>query len=84
MKRPRALRPGDTIGIVAPSSPIPREELDRGVALLEARGYRVVVGANVMARHPSYDYLAGTDAQRAADLNEMLVRSDIQAVFCAL
>jgi len=83
MKRPRALRNGDTIGIVAPSSPIPREELEQGVALLEGRGYRVVVGENVLARHPSCDYLAGTDAQRAADLNEMLTRPDIDAVFCA-
>lgn len=77
------MRPGDTIGIVAPSSPIPPEELERGVAFLEARGYRVVVGRNVLARHPSCDYLAGTDAQRAADLNEMLARPDIDAVFCA-
>ena len=83
MKRPQALRRGDTVGIVAPASPVPREELEKGVALLEARGYRVAVGQNVLARHPSNDYLAGTDAQRAADLNEMLTREDIQAVFCA-
>jgi len=83
MNRPRALKRGDTIGIVAPSGPIPRDELEQGVALLEARGYRVVVGENVLARHPSFDYLAGTDAQRAADLNEMLTRPDIDAVFCA-
>lgn len=83
MQRPRALRRGDTIGIVAPAGPVPREELEQGIALLEARGYRVVVGDHVLARHPSCDYLAGTDAQRAADLNEMLARSDIQAIFCA-
>lgn len=82
MKRPPALRRGDTIGIVAPASPVPREELELGIGLLEARGYRVVVGENALARHPSNDYLAGTDAQRAADLNEMLLRPDIQAVFC--
>ena len=83
MKRPRALKRGDTIGIVAPSGPIPCEELEQGVALLEARGYRVVVGENVLSCHPSYDYLAGTDAQRAADLNAMLTRPEIDAVFCA-
>lgn len=83
MKIPPALRTGDAIGIVAPSSPVLREELEAGVALLEARGYRVVVGEHVLARHPSNDYLAGTDAQRAADLNEMLTRADIHAVLCA-
>ncbi len=83
MLKPCALRPGDTIGVVAPASPVPREELEQGVALLEGRGYRVVVGDHVLARHPSNDYLAGTDAQRAADLNSMLAREDIHAVICA-
>jgi muramoyltetrapeptide carboxypeptidase len=83
MRKPRALRKGDTIGIVAPSSPVPREELEQGVALLEARGYRVEVGEHVLARHPSCDYLAGTDAQRASDLNAMLACDDVQAVVCA-
>ena len=83
MRKPRALSKGDTIGVIAPSSPAPREELEQGVALLEARGYRVVLGEHVLARHPSCDYLAGTDAQRAFDLNAMLTRDDIQAVVCA-
>ena len=83
MRKPQALRIGDTIGIVAPSSPVSREELDHGIALLEERGYRVVVGEHVLARHPSNDYLAGTDAQRAADLNAMLSRPDVHAVLCA-
>lgn len=83
MKKPLALRPGDTIGIVAPSGRIPPAELEQGIALLKARGYRVAVGEHVLAHHPSYDYLAGTDAQRAADLNAMLARTDVQAILCA-
>lgn len=51
--------------------------------MLEARGYRVVVGENVLARHPACDYLVGTDAQRASDLNTMLARADVQAILCA-
>ena len=68
---------------MAPASPVPREELEQGVALLEGWGYRVVVGEHVLARHPSNDYLAGTDAQRVSDLNSMLAHDDIQAVLCA-
>ncbi len=83
MKRPPRLKKGDTIGIVAPSSPIGREELEAGISYLEQRGYRVVVGANVLARHPENDYLTGTDEERAADLNEMLAREDIDGVLCA-
>lgn len=83
MKKPRALRPGDTIGIVAPSGPIPPADLEQGIAHLQARGYRVEVGEHVLARHPAFDYLAGTDAQRAGDLNAMLARTDVQAILCA-
>jgi muramoyltetrapeptide carboxypeptidase len=83
LHKPWALRPGDTIGVVAPASPVPPAELDRGVALLAARGYRVRVGENVLAVAPHCDYLAGTDEQRAADLNRMFADPEVDAVFCA-
>lgn len=83
MRRPKALRPGDTIGIVAPSSVADAELLRRGIAIMEARGYRVVVGENVLATAEHCDYFAGSDAQRAADLNAMFARPDVDAVFCA-
>ncbi len=83
MIKPRSLKPGDTIGVVAPSSPVPEADLARGVALLEARGYRVKLGEHVLANAPHCDYLAGTDAQRATDLNTMFADPDVDAVFCA-
>jgi muramoyltetrapeptide carboxypeptidase LdcA involved in peptidoglycan recycling len=50
--RPPALRPGDTIGIVSPASPVasfvPRR-LARGVAELERRGFRVKLGEHATA-----------------------------------
>ena len=83
MQKPRSLKPGDTIGIVSPSSPPPAEELTQGVALLEARGYRVRLGDHVLAKASHCDYLAGEDLQRAADLNAMFTDPEIDAVFCA-
>jgi muramoyltetrapeptide carboxypeptidase len=83
MRKPSALRSGDTIGIVAPSSPVPEEDLRKGIAVLEARGYRVVVGPHVLATAPHCAYLAGSDRQRADDLNAFFVRRDIDAIFCA-
>lgn len=83
MKRPPVLRRGDTIGIVAPSSPVPEEDLRKGIAVLEARGYRVDVGPNVLAAASHCSYLAGEDRQRAADLNAFFARPDIKAIFCA-
>lgn len=78
--RPARLEPGMTIGVVAPSSPLRTENLEKGIALLRERGYRVVHGDHLYDRH---GYLAGTDAGRAADFNAMFARRDVDAVFCA-
>ena len=83
MRKPRALRPGDTIGIVAPSSPIPPDELRQGIAILEARGYRVVVGDHVRDTVEQATYLAGEDEARASDINVLFARAHIDAIFCA-
>jgi muramoyltetrapeptide carboxypeptidase len=40
--KPRAVRPGDRVAIVAPASPFSRDELDRGVAELRQLGYDAV------------------------------------------
>jgi muramoyltetrapeptide carboxypeptidase len=83
MHRPPRLQPGDIIGIVAPSSPVPEAELAVGVEYLRARGYRVEIGAHVLDTVPGRDYLAGHDTARSEDLHAMLAREDIHAVFCA-
>ncbi len=80
IQKPAMLRPGATIGVVAPSSPPDENRLHEGVLYLEKLGYRVVVGNYVTRR---YGHLAGSDAERAADLNEMFARPDIDAIFCA-
>ena len=80
--KPLALQPGCTIGIVAPSSPINSSKLEAGIVLIKARGYQVEVGRHVLDRHPHNNYLAGRDEDRAADLNEMFTRKNIQAIIC--
>jgi len=83
VRKPHRLQPGQTIGVVAPSSPVPAEDLEKGIALITARGYRVVVGEHVLKQAGHCDYLAGEDAARAVDLNAMFARQDIDAIFCA-
>lgn len=78
--RPARLQVGMTVGVVAPASAPGDERLDKGIAVLEAAGYRVVTGDHLYDRH---GYLAGTDAGRAADLTSMFARADVDAVFCA-
>ncbi|MGI5840007.1 MAG: S66 peptidase family protein [bacterium] len=80
MRKVKRLRPGETVGIVSPSSRPEPEKLNRGAAYLESRGYRVVLGEHVL---DSRAYLAGRDEDRAADLNELFGRKDIAAILCA-
>jgi muramoyltetrapeptide carboxypeptidase len=77
---PAALRTGDTIGLVSPSS-----ASDDGFSLqlareaMQALGFRVKAGAHVAERR---GHLAGTDAQRAGDLNAMFADSAVKAIVC--
>ncbi len=73
------LRKGDLIGLIAPASPPPSEaRIQAGVRYLEARGYRVRLGQYVTARH---GYFAGTDRERAEDLNGMFRCREVRAIF---
>jgi len=63
MLKPRALRAGDRIGIVAPASAFPRESFDAGIGELRRLGYEPVYDDSVFARHR---YTAGDAALRAA------------------
>jgi muramoyltetrapeptide carboxypeptidase len=62
MIKPRALRPGDRVAVVAPASPFERDEFDAGVAELKALGFEPVYDERVFARR---GYVAG-DAQLRA------------------
>ncbi len=78
--KPRPLQPGDRIAVVAPSGPVVPERLKAGMAYLEGRGYVVRPGKHLFDCH---HYLAGCDADRAADLLEAFADPQIRAVFCA-
>ncbi|SFE01447.1 muramoyltetrapeptide carboxypeptidase [Actinacidiphila alni] len=80
--RPRRLTPGDRIGIVAPSGPVPGDRLAAGLDILRAWDLDPVVAPHVLDEHPS-GYLAGTDRARAADLQRMWCDPDVSAVLCA-
>jgi muramoyltetrapeptide carboxypeptidase len=78
--KPLALLPGSTIGIAAPAGPVNKRKLARGINYLTGLGYRVVVGRHVYRR---WGYLAGTDQERADDLNHMFADKRIKAIICA-
>ncbi len=77
--KPPRLRKGDLIGLVSPAStPAPLAKIEASVNYLEQLGYRVAVGQNAATE---YGYLAGTDEQRASDLNAMIGSPEVRAIF---
>ncbi|MBK1783059.1 S66 peptidase family protein [Prauserella cavernicola] len=78
-----ALRPGDTVALVAPAGPVPAELLDAGVSVLESWGLNVRCLPVVRERHPEFGYLAGPDARRAADFQEAWLDPGVAAVIAA-
>lgn len=77
---PPRLRKGATIGVVAPASPVASpERIDAGIRWLESHGCAVVRGRHIT---DTDGYLAGSDADRASDLMQMFMRSDIDAIMC--
>ncbi len=75
----KQLTSGQTIGLIAPSSPS-RDDDDIRMAgeTLESLGFKVKESANLSRRH---GYLAGSDAERAADLNAMFADESVDAIF---
>ena len=76
--RPRRLQPGDTIALVNPSNAV-FERLPYVLATeaLQALGFKVREAPNLHAR---YGPFAGTDAQRAADVNAMFADPGVQGI----
>lgn len=76
--KPRRLQKGGTIGIISPSSRLPGlKQYDRIVNQVKSLGYGVKEGANARNR---YGYLAGSDEERAADLNAMFADDTVDAI----
>src|SRR5688572_5793520 len=65
--------------LVSPAGPLRPERLARGIELLQDWGLRVEAAPHAYERN---GYLAGSDAQRLADLNLALGRADVRAVLC--
>ncbi len=78
--KPPALRPGDTIGIVAPASNVKQSELEAGCAALRHAGYKTFSLDSILERDL---YFAGTVARRLRELEEMFERDEVRAIVCA-
>ncbi|MCX7121619.1 MAG: LD-carboxypeptidase [Gammaproteobacteria bacterium] len=72
-----ALNRGDTIGLIAPSSPLQPGRLEAGTSYLSQKGFKVKPGRHL---HDGDRFLAGTDENRAADIMEFICDPEIKAI----
>ncbi|MBS3788758.1 LD-carboxypeptidase [Candidatus Bipolaricaulota bacterium] len=81
MRRPKKLKKGDTIKLVAPASYTNSESLKKGINYLEAKGYNIKLGYSLLhlSRHWSFSSEA---RKRAQEINEGFKNEEIDAMFC--
>ena len=78
--KPHPLMPGQTVGLVAPASaPNEPDRVRFAMDIIQSFGLQVKPGAHVFDRA---GYLAGSDADRAADVNRMFADDSVDAIFC--
>ena len=78
-QRPERLKKGDTVGIIALSTPLKMEELPLKLKIIEALGLNYKLSPTVS----HYEgYLAGTDEERASSFHEFVKDPEIKAIFC--
>lgn len=80
MIRPPFLKPGDTVGIVAPAGCLAEPEITESVDIIRSWQLEVAYGKYLFNRRSSF---AGTDRQRATDFQQMLNNRNIKTILCA-
>jgi muramoyltetrapeptide carboxypeptidase len=77
--KPKRLKEGDTVAVIAPASGLSKESFDKALENLESLGLKPKVGK---AARGVKGFLAATDKERLDDLHEAFADSEISAVWC--
>ena len=78
--KPQRIPKNATIGLIAPASPVYNaDDFTEMVDTLQGFGFKLVLGQHVRNQR---GYLAGTDIDRANDINAMFANKNIDAILC--
>lgn len=83
MIKPNKLMIGDTIGVVAPSSPIIDDnvqEIEEAKKIIERLGFKVKFSKNLFSNTNSYSASA---KEKAEDINKMFKDQEVKMIWCA-
>jgi muramoyltetrapeptide carboxypeptidase len=76
---PDPLKPGDTIGVIAPSSIHDVNMLTPATEFLESKGFKVEIHPQASMTHGQF---AGTPEDKAKAIHDYFENPDIRAIFC--
>ena len=79
MRKVPALREGDTVAFVSPSSQSSMDSIEKAVRITEDMGFRVKLSRSC---YESEGYHAGTDFVRADDINRAFLDPEVSGIFC--
>lgn len=79
LKKGRALKKGDCIGITAPAYYIEDDDFNQTILFLRMMGFRVKITKSCASRDR---YFAGSDRQRAKELNDLFEDDSVDAIMC--
>jgi muramoyltetrapeptide carboxypeptidase len=77
---PASPQPGDTLGVIAPASPMAEASLDAGCEALRKLGYRVFFFESILEHDL---YFAGSHERRAWEIEQMFKKDYVKAIICA-
>jgi len=79
--KPKKLKIGDTIGVIAPSGIVDAKSLDAGIKIVKKWGFNVKLGKHIFKKVE--DYSAGTPQERREDFENMVTDHEVKAITCA-
>lgn len=80
MRFPERLNQGDIIGMISPSGPVEKEQIDLCKFRMEELGYKVKLGRYIY--NSIHGYSAGTGEEKAYDINSMFSDNEVKAIWC--
>ncbi len=77
--KPKRLKEGDTIGLIAPGSPFSEDAYERALTNIARLGFKYKNAKNLFL---NYGYLAGDDKRRIDDIHQMFADPEVDAIWC--
>lgn len=80
---PKSLKKGDKIAVISPAGAVDAPQLEKGIEMIRSRGFEPVPGEHLYTKFSNgYNY-AGTEKERAKDINWAFNDTEIKAVWAS-